>query len=499
MVPAQSTPTPAPEITIYYVSSTNGNDNNPGTLEEPWRTIQHAADVMLPGETAIVLPGQYGRVILSNSGEPGKFITFRGVARPDMSHADLSCPPYDPKNPVHTPGNPTRNAVMKGFDIVGSASAPMGYIRIENFEITDINANMVFDNVAIRLQYTEHIQVVNNFFHDLNPDEKTGGGAIFSDITLHHPTDVYYNHNILFKGNVVWRVPGQHLNVKGHNWIIEDNELAQGLDSNTKTGAYIAADNDGIRFLGTGHIIRNNYLHDFHDSEMIGNPHIDAFQTFTDNPDTLYAHHILIENNVISNGFHQGFQSSDLAEEFHGRNNLHHITLRNNIFDDIEGYYAAIFYHGYIDDLIFVNNVVSESSYVGSLHHSPRAVVANNIFLHGGAAHYGIGAEDYTMWDYNIYYPDFTRRNPDFDQNSFFGIDPKIQIAEDFKGPDGIWATEDDPPRITYATDSIAIDTGYNLLLLDLYLYEGLNRDVYGVFRPQGEGWDIGAHEFIQH
>src|SRR5207237_7859115 len=32
----------------------NGNDANAGTDTAPWRTIQHAADVMNPGETVIV-------------------------------------------------------------------------------------------------------------------------------------------------------------------------------------------------------------------------------------------------------------------------------------------------------------------------------------------------------------------------------------------------------------------------------------------------------------
>lgn len=35
------------EKSIYYVSK-NGNDSNDGTLESPWKTIQKAADTLMP-------------------------------------------------------------------------------------------------------------------------------------------------------------------------------------------------------------------------------------------------------------------------------------------------------------------------------------------------------------------------------------------------------------------------------------------------------------------
>ncbi|MGI6458466.1 MAG: hypothetical protein ACOX5R_23020 [bacterium] len=56
--------------------------------------------------------------------------------------------------------------MMKGFTILGKATNILGYIHIANFEITDINADMPHDNVAIRLQYTRNTEIVNNFFHD---------------------------------------------------------------------------------------------------------------------------------------------------------------------------------------------------------------------------------------------------------------------------------------------------------------------------------------------
>lgn len=63
---------PVPTIPVtknaYYIS-TSGSDNNPGTYQLPWETINKAAQTLSPGETAIVLPGTYSeRINLSKNG-----------------------------------------------------------------------------------------------------------------------------------------------------------------------------------------------------------------------------------------------------------------------------------------------------------------------------------------------------------------------------------------------------------------------------------------------
>ncbi len=61
---------------VYYVS-TSGNNANPGTLASPWRTIQHAADAVQPGDTVFVRAGTYVEsVSFSASGTDGSLISF---------------------------------------------------------------------------------------------------------------------------------------------------------------------------------------------------------------------------------------------------------------------------------------------------------------------------------------------------------------------------------------------------------------------------------------
>lgn len=60
----------------YHVAMT-GSDSNPGTSERPWRTIQHAADALSPGNIVYVHDGVYTEsVLISHSGSSGNPITF---------------------------------------------------------------------------------------------------------------------------------------------------------------------------------------------------------------------------------------------------------------------------------------------------------------------------------------------------------------------------------------------------------------------------------------
>lgn len=50
----------------YYVDD-SGNDNGPGTLSQPWRTLQHAANTVQGGDTILVRGGNYAGVGFDDS------------------------------------------------------------------------------------------------------------------------------------------------------------------------------------------------------------------------------------------------------------------------------------------------------------------------------------------------------------------------------------------------------------------------------------------------
>lgn len=69
----------------YYVSA-DGNDANLGTFDQPFQTIQKAAQLAAPGETVYIRSGTYREnVVPRNSGELNKPITFTSFANENVT------------------------------------------------------------------------------------------------------------------------------------------------------------------------------------------------------------------------------------------------------------------------------------------------------------------------------------------------------------------------------------------------------------------------------
>ena len=76
---AVSPPAAPAQLACTHRVAADGSDDNPGTAEAPWRTIQHAADTAQPGDTVCVGSGDYsaeGELFFSNSGTAEAPITF---------------------------------------------------------------------------------------------------------------------------------------------------------------------------------------------------------------------------------------------------------------------------------------------------------------------------------------------------------------------------------------------------------------------------------------
>jgi hypothetical protein len=108
--------------TTYYVSP-GGSDGASGSAPaSAWKTLQHAANVVGPGDTVIALPGHYTGFYLSTSGTSSAPITF--TASPD-THAPNPLVVVDVNNAV-TPDRINLEAaswvVIEGFTVQGSAN-----------------------------------------------------------------------------------------------------------------------------------------------------------------------------------------------------------------------------------------------------------------------------------------------------------------------------------------------------------------------------------------
>jgi hypothetical protein len=62
----------------FYVAQKDGNDLNPGTLEQPWLTVKKAAGTIKAGDTAYIRKGTYTEYFaIENSGKEGEWITLK--------------------------------------------------------------------------------------------------------------------------------------------------------------------------------------------------------------------------------------------------------------------------------------------------------------------------------------------------------------------------------------------------------------------------------------
>ena len=60
----------------YYIAPT-GNNGAAGSSGAPWKTLQHAADVVRPGDTVIVRAGSYAGMYMETSGTASRPIVFQ--------------------------------------------------------------------------------------------------------------------------------------------------------------------------------------------------------------------------------------------------------------------------------------------------------------------------------------------------------------------------------------------------------------------------------------
>ncbi len=419
--------------TTYYVS-TGGSDSNPGTSSSPWETIQKAANTVAAGDTVIVDAGTYNeRINVSRSGT-----------------SDSSRITFSASGTVNT----------YGFYVTGN------YVTINGFTAT-AQVCSTSPQLSYGIYVTgDHCVIENNYAY-YSPK----GGIRLGPASA--------NCNV--RNNSVHRNGMVGIAILGTNHLIENNNIWGSIAYHTPTGC--TGDADGIRFWGSGHTIRGNYIHDISltDPENKGySPHIDCFQTWAEaGLDT--ATNIVFEGNICENKNLMMYSGMISGSSY--------LTFKNNIFIGYAGLNVNTG-DGSNDHLVFVNNTcIGDTSIldctVGSdcwpsgiaLQDAPYSTVKNNIFYDFRYQAYSIKGSSETGLDagYNLTYrsdgitPSGIQR-----PNDLWGVDPE------FVNP----AQEDFHLQST----SPAFDAGATI--------SGVIGDYDGNYRPQGSRFDIGAYEY---
>ncbi len=109
----------------YYVS-TSGSNTNPGTLAQPWKTIQKAANTVTQGDTVYIRGGTYNEKV-----------TFSNVQ--GTSTAWIKFAPYNSES-VTVSGS----GIGTGYDGIFEFNDGCKYVRITGFEIKNTNGHGIF-------------------------------------------------------------------------------------------------------------------------------------------------------------------------------------------------------------------------------------------------------------------------------------------------------------------------------------------------------------------
>jgi hypothetical protein len=231
------------QVRTFYVS-TSGNDAGPGTEAQPWRTLQHAADLVAAGDLVIVRPGNYAGFELTTDGTSANPIEFR---------ADSGVVVNVPESVRNQHGINLEGAdwiIVQGFTVTGMPRA--GIRAVLNHHVTirgnTLDANSYWgvltgfsDDVLIENNETSRSQVEHGIYVSNSGDRPT------------------------IRNNHVWgnRANGIHMNGDvslGGDGIISGALVERNLIHGNGAGGGSGINCDGVqdsRFL-------NNVLYDNH-------------------------------------------------------------------------------------------------------------------------------------------------------------------------------------------------------------------------------------------
>ncbi|MCB0117867.1 MAG: right-handed parallel beta-helix repeat-containing protein [Anaerolineales bacterium] len=258
-VPPTVTPTIIPPTlppkNIYYVSM-SGNDDNPGTLDQPWLTIKKAVETLTAGDLVYIRAGQYeglqGGWVFRNSGTqaqsitianyPGEQVVFRITSASAIDHYIFRC--------SINPHNPSSWQTPKAdyIHVIGSDVEPQ------------ILSNGVESKKGIVIQGMEGEQSAGIYASDCDhwvvsgvDFVETAYGIFTEKNNWHQPeehsTDYWYVHdNRVYN---YYRESGMQFN--GNFNLIENNEIYKVSDRlDTPHGCQL------LNLVGNNNVVRGN-------------------------------------------------------------------------------------------------------------------------------------------------------------------------------------------------------------------------------------------------
>ncbi len=396
----------APEVHSDLYVSTDGKDSNPGTIERPLRTIQHAADMAKPGVTVYVRGGSYCQQLaikVSGNAQQG-FITFQS--------------------------QPGEHAVLDG----GCLTAPEGdtgmveltnvnFVRVRRLEVRNYRTHD-YRSVPWGIRVSgggSHIEILGNDVHHIEQNSAGGSGpglgANGIGIGVYGTDAKIPIADLVIDGNEVHHLKtglSESLVVNGNvagfrvtkNSVHDNNNIGIDVIGFERTAPDPAVDRarDGV--------VSENSVYNI---TSRGNPSLgngpDSDGIYVDG-----GSRILLERNIV----HDVDFGIEMASE-HFRGNTSHVIARNNL---VYSCHAAGFSIGGYDlkrgtteDAVIVNNTLyrNDTWRTGAGEFLMQFYLRNNVFKnnivyvgeHGKAMTSKSGRMDgvpSVIMDHNLYY-----------------------------------------------------------------------------------------------
>ena len=459
----------------FYVSDSNGSDNNSGTIESPFKTINKGISMVNAGGTVYVMEGVYQNenygtvdpstntnmnnehvVTINKSGTEGAYITLRNY-------------------PGHTP--------KIQFDGRGGIviSNDMNYIIVEGFEVEgpaqDIDYDMAEADRNYKIEMAEDEDDSTNYNHSY-----FGGKGIWGGYGAHH--------NIIIRNNIVHDTCGSAIRFNDSDHILIENNIVYNSNWWTSSASSaivlaesiaVAGDNtNDIKMIIRGNIVYNNwnrirfYVTQLPDNSGNNNPNYGTanFQSIWDGQgiyvtrsDPDYNGTFLFENNLCLNNGKNGI-------------NFDHSHSASAIYQNNTLYFNGV--HEIIQDLsVAEGNPAHRGQKVGGIkaNHVLNATVVNNIMVTRDSEFSALQLN-------NVYGTRVATDNiivngtyawPATESNNLINVDPMfISAPETVNGPLTIEGTD-----FSLTEDSPAINAG-NPSYSPTYDIEGNPRPVAG-------------------
>jgi hypothetical protein len=271
----------------FYVAPT-GNNSNPGTISQPWKTIEYAANTtqVKPGDTVFIRGGVYNEYILQGiSGQPGKPITYKN---------------YPGETPIITGSGTWRWHILE-----------QSHIRIEGLTFRDFQKGAI--QIRARNDNITDVEVLNCIFE--NQSQLNNDGAKTIHITT---TDSAYQVTyVTLRGNLLQNVDtGDHPAIQ----VAGDSHYIRILDNVVNTTTSIGIGIAGRPDIGqpTNILVKGNAITGH------GSPAKYSAGVYLDGA----GEKIIVEENIIYGG-QQGIKVS--LEPTAASLQTNHVIVRNNI------------------------------------------------------------------------------------------------------------------------------------------------------------------------